>query len=372
MPLPIGILCSSKACGGLELNVVRMADWLTRSGIKAVLIGSAHSEIRRRSRRAHLPFRAIGAMRKHFGLRAVFALRKTIRKNKITTLVVNTSVDLLHAMIARIGLRPCVRIVYVQHMQIGVSKRDFYHTWLYRRIAAWISPLQFLTHQVVARTRIAPDKIHEIPFGIDLDHFIEQKPCQTRARLKLGLPLKGLIAGVVGRLDVQKNQGMLLRSAARIIGSGVPLSVILVGSNTLDENTDYRGELENLCNELGIGDSVFFIPFLEEVNLAYAAMDIFVLTSLSETFGMVTIEAMAAGLPVVATRSGGTPELVDEKQTGFLFDAKNDLELESALRLLCKYPALRREFGRAGRRKAVEKYSHLQQVTKLSAVVSAS
>jgi hypothetical protein len=79
-----------------------------------------------------------------------------------------------------------------------------------------------------------------------------------------------------------------------------------VGANTLDNTDDYEAELHALADELGIANAVYFRPFQQDVRHAYAALDIFILASQAETFGMVTVEAMAAGLPVIATRSGGT------------------------------------------------------------------
>lgn len=112
-----------------------------------------------------------------------------------------------------------------------------------------------------------------------------------------------------------------------------------------------------------------FLPFRKDVNTAYAALDIFVLTSQAETYGMVTIEAMAAGLPVIATRSGGTPEVVRDKHAGLLFEPNNVNDLTATLRLLLDFPELRKRFGRKGRQDAIERFSHLIQVSQLTELI---
>lgn len=336
-----------------------------------MIFGTGESEIARRSRRASLPFLPISNLFRRFSVSAIWRLYRDLRAMHVHSVIVNTSADLTHILFARLLARKKVRIIFVQHMQIGVSKRDLFHSWQYRRIDAWISPLPFLSRQVESRTRIAPEKIHEIPFGIELDRFIEQKPCRTRARLHLGLPVTGMITGMVGRLDPQKNQKLLLLAADRLIRTGLPVSVAFIGDDTFAQGTEYRRELMALADRLGIQHRVFFVPFLEEINLAYAALDIFVLTSLSETFGMVTVEAMAAGLPIIATRSGGTPEVLRDKQEGLLIEPDNAQDLEAALRLLVEFPELRTHFARAARRKALEEYSHLLQVSRLARVVAA-
>jgi D-inositol-3-phosphate glycosyltransferase len=146
---------------------------------------------------------------------------------------------------------------------------------------------------------------------------------------------------------------------------------LIVGANTLDNRSDYQRELEALCDELQIADSVYFRPFMQDPASAFAALDMFVLTSEKETYGMVTIEAMAAGLPVIATRSGGTPELVDDGQTGILFEPHCDEQLRAALRTLIVNSSLREQYGSAGRKKARARFSHRQQIAGMLRAIEA-
>lgn len=369
MQAPIGIFCSSAAAGGLELNVVRMAEWLRRARFPVTLIGSAGSEIARRANELSLPFCNITPDAHKSPRGSIWQLSGMLRTGNYHTLFVHTSKDLRRAVFARLLAMRKVKLVYVQHMQLGVSKRDFLHTLFFRRLAAWIAPLPYLARQVGKMTRFDPRRIFQIPFGIELEPFIDEKPCQTSARLKLGLPVPPVIAGVIGRFDRQKNQTLLIKAAAPLIRKGAPLELLFVGANTLDNTEDYEAELRTEARLSGIEHAVHFRPFQQKVATAYAALDIFVLTSKSETYGMVTIEAMAAGLPVVATRSGGTPELVRDKHDGLLFEPDNTTDLQNALRLLMEFPGLRRRFGQAGRRDALERFSHLVQVSQLAEMV---
>lgn len=362
MQSPIAILCSSSAWGGLELNVLRLAQWLKAAGKEVLLIGKAETPLATEAQKNGVDFHAIRPTSRYFDYSSVKTMRTLAEAQGVGALIVNTNADLFRAVLTKIFTHTPLKLAYLQHMQIGHAKRDLYHTWLYKKLDAWISPLSGLAKQVLQLTRMAPEKLHVVPFGIELQQFKRHMPDKLKARHALRLPQDAIIAGIIGRLDPQKNQAMLLRAAAQLIHEALPLKILIVGANTLDNKTDYQRELETLCEELQITDSVYFRPFMQDPGVAYAALDIFVLTSEKETYGMVTIEAMAAGLPVLATRSGGTPELVDDGQTGILFEPHNDEGLRTSLRVLVQNAELRQVLGNAGRNKATLRFSHDQQI----------
>ncbi len=357
----IGLLCTSESRGGLELNVIRMARWLTEMGCVIVILGKPGTEIEYLSAKHALRFLPIDPGPKYFDLRAGWRLRRIIRGYNLKIILVNTTADIGRAVLGKIFSLGSAHVVYLQNMQIGIKKTDPFHSWLYNRLDAWISPLPFMADQVRRLTRLNRKKIFQFPLGIELDRFIENKPHQTEARWKLGLPHNSILAGVIGRIDRQKEQDLLLRAAARLIHNNYPLDILILGEATLHEADSYAQELKALSRSLDIENHVHFRPFIEDIETAHAALDIFVLPSRNETFGLVTVEAMAAGLPIIATRSGGTPEIISDHEEGLLITPGNVGELAAALKLLMRFPDLRQHFGKAARRKAVEFFSHAQQ-----------
>ncbi|MCS6972395.1 MAG: glycosyltransferase family 4 protein [Leptospiraceae bacterium] len=361
MPLPIAIYCTSYAKGGLEMNVVRLGKWLHEMGYPVAMLVPTHSAIGRKSLMENIP--VIDPGTRLFA--GTFRLLKILKQHSFRILVVHRSPDLRRAVLARLLAANNVKLVFMQHMQFGVPKRDFLHTWFFRKLSAWIVPLRYLAKQVVQMTRYPQQGIVEIPFGIEVRHFTKKLPNKKQAQRSLGLPTNAIIAGTIGRFDPLKNQAMLLRAAAPLITQGMPLHLLLVGENTHDSKNDYGSYLRELARELGIEHAVHFRPFQEDVRSAYAALDIFVLTSQSETFGMVTVEAMACGLPVIATRSGGTPELVSEKSGGLLFTLDSEEELRAALKLLATSPNLRKRLGVRARKYALNRFSHKKYTRQL-------
>jgi glycosyltransferase involved in cell wall biosynthesis len=161
-----------------------------------------------------------------------------------------------------------------------------------------------------------------------------------------------LIVGVVGRLKlVRKGQDTFLKAAAMLAGDYPQTRFVLIGS-PFPGNEMHEVALRRLGRELGIEDRVVYTGDVDDIRAAYAALDISVLPSEQpEPFGGVVIESMAAGKPVVGTRTGGTGEQIVHDTTGLLVEPGDALSLAAALRRLMDDSLLRESFGREGRKR---------------------
>ena len=130
-------------------------------------------------------------------------------------------------------------------------------------------------------------------------------------------------------------------------------------------------QFENQVRESNMGDKVLFAGWQQDVPSILAASDLLVLPSLSEGLPFVVPEAMAAGLPIVATRVGGIPEAVVEGKTGFLVDAASALELQQAIVRMLDNPDNMREMGVAGNKRATEEFNVERMVADTCKVYSA-
>jgi glycosyltransferase involved in cell wall biosynthesis len=208
--------------------------------------------------------------------------------------------------------------VYQQHMKVGVSKRGLIHTLRYLMIDLWISPLQYLKHEVTRLTRVPARKITVIPLGIEPKKFAIPLS-QEAARHQLGLPAHAFIIGVLGRIDPKKGQESLIRALPAIVSQIASTHLIIMGEVTPHEGGAYLEELKNLVSTFGLGSRVQFLPFKNEVVPFYKAIDVFAMPSDGETYGMVTLEAMASGTPVVGTGIDGTAEILRDGTLGWLY-----------------------------------------------------
>jgi len=180
-----------------------------------------------------------------------------------------------------------------------------------------------------------------IPNGVDMGKF---QPAQT---VPDDGPLKLLC---VGRLIERKGQHHLIEAVKRLVGDGFDITLDLIGTG------DAQSANEAQVARLGLADRVRFLGYVprEEIARHYAAAHVFVLPSYNEGMSVALLEAMASGLAVVVTPTGGTPELVDLGVNGLVFDWADVDRLTAHLRRLAGDRALTRRMGEASRRRAGE------------------
>ena len=158
--------------------------------------------------------------------------------------------------------------------------------------------------------------------------------------------------GWAGRLTEIKRPGDLVRVLALLPGA----VLVLAGDGEL------RGDVEALTRTLGIADRVRFLGYIDDLGSWYAAFDAFLLTSANEGTPVVAIEALAAGVPVVATAAGGTGTVVDDGETGLLAPIGDVAALAAHLERLRADDALRRRLGEEGARRMRERFSTARMV----------
>jgi len=191
------------------------------------------------------------------------------------------------------------------------------------------------------------------PNGVDAERFA---PAPSPARSCLPAPLRNparVIFGTVGRLQAVKDQATLIRAFAHRAtqGSGPTPGLVLVGDGPL------RGELQQLVASLNLGDAVFFAGPSDRVPELMQAMDVFVLPSLNEGISNTLLEAMATGLPVLATRVGGNGELFEAGREGEFFSPGDVAGLAGLMQAMAADSARRAAYGRAARARVDAQFS---------------
>ena len=214
------------------------------------------------------------------------------------------------------------------------------------------SIVAFSQHERDAMIRLyeAPDeKIEVIPCGVDVDLFRPMD--QGIARRKLGLQDSKVVL-YVGRLEPLKGVDIILRAVAQL-EQGDPVKTIIVGGDLQEDSEMCR--LKSLSQELGISRQVSFLGRLEQQELPtyYSAADICVMPSYYESFGLVALESMACGTPVIASRVGGLPTIVKNSYNGYLIPWHCPEPFADGLDVLLGSPSVRSAMSEAARRTAV-------------------
>ena len=208
--------------------------------------------------------------------------------------------------------------------------------------------------------RYDPSNIVVIRNGVDI------RPCAVAAaseRLlnELGLSQRSPLVGVVSRLSRLKGLEAFLEAAA-ILASRFPAVRFLVVGETSPDDRAYRTELIGLATKLGVIDRVVFAGLRTDARELLAGVTVSVMPSLNEGLSNVLLESMAAGLPVVATRVGGTPEAIEDGVNGLLVPPDDSSELANAIGYVLAHPPLAARLGRAARQSATARFSTEQMV----------
>ncbi|MEW6616664.1 MAG: glycosyltransferase [Thermodesulfobacteriota bacterium] len=191
--------------------------------------------------------------------------------------------------------------------------------------------------------RVPSDKVSTIYYGLDIGPYQSVEGYRvTNLKRQLGIPKDAYLVGTVARLTKQKSLHTLIKAFARFDNEYQKSArLLVVGRGELEQ------KLKRLTHKLGIAQKVIWAGFRKDIPVVMNALDLFVLPSLYEGLGLVLLEAMAAGTPVVASRVGPIPEVVAEGKTGELFDVGNEVAL---CELIHKFSSetLRNKYGMEG------------------------
>ncbi|MDR3673845.1 MAG: glycosyltransferase family 4 protein [Acidobacteriota bacterium] len=163
-----------------------------------------------------------------------------------------------------------------------------------------------------------------------------------------------IVIGTAGRLVELKGIEYLVRAAAALRSEFPALRVEIAGSGP------QRGKLEEAVVRVGLKEQVRFLGWIDDISSVLPRWDVFVMPSLEEGFPIAALDAMAAGLPVVATSVGGVPELLEDGKSGWLVPSRDVEALASRLHLLIGNPELRRSMGTAGYARVRDHFSAKQ------------
>jgi glycosyltransferase involved in cell wall biosynthesis len=174
---------------------------------------------------------------------------------------------------------------------------------------------------------------------------------------ELGIKSGEVVIGTVARLDAVKNQLMMLQATRALIDQGYKVRLLLVGDGP------ERANLKAKTQQLDLNNAVIFTGFQSKPADYLSLMDIFLLPSFTEGTSMTLLEAMSLGIPTVATQVGGTPEIVEDKETGFLVESDNLEAFIHAIKNLLDQPKERRKMGNTAKEQFEEKLSVEQMVS---------
>lgn len=218
------------------------------------------------------------------------------------------------------------------------------------------------TYQDVRRFNLWRTPMQHIYNGIDLAPLESGQVDRAAARQAMGIPAGHRVVGHVANMASKKRQVDLLKAARLVVGQDSDVTFLLVGRGPELE------KLRRMARDMGLERHVILPGFVDDLRVAMSAFDVFVLSSLYEGLPTVIMEAMAMGIPPVATRVGGTPEIISEGVDGFLVRPMAPEEIARKVLALLRDDSLRQAMSERGRRKVRELFDIRRRVREVEEV----
>jgi len=278
-------------------------------------------------------------------------LKFTAAVGRVRELITSTRPALVHTHLlpaTQVGLAAAVLesvpAVTTVHFTLDCVRANFLlrrmNRFSYRFYQRIIAISEAVRDSILHNCNIRAERVVVVHNGVDFDRTAIAPGLREATRRELGLGDHVLI-GSIGRLDPAKGYSLLIDAAARLAGTFGNIRLLLVGDGP------ERALLERRAAKLGIADIVIFAGTQPDPAPYLAALDVFVLPSVSEGLGLSIIEAMAAGLPVIGSSAGGIPEVVSDGETGLVFRSGSASELASCIEWMIRNPDLRSRLAAA-------------------------
>ncbi len=330
--------------GGMEEWIKLVSDGLTARGHTVAVAGRTGSRfLRRIAANTTVPTLELD-ISGDFHPETIAKIKRYLEENNIDLLVVNFNKDVrLGGLAAR--LTRDVRVVW--SVGLDITKDSVVHKWLTPKlIDGVIVPSESLKSQITQLGYIKEEIVNVIPIGIPDRPFKRPDPAAADAlRKKYHLPKDAVVAVTTARFVEQKGHVHLIDAASELIGAFPKLRFLLLGSGPLEES------LRNRMKATGVDNNFAFAGMLDDVDAELAGADLMVHPSIEEPFGIAVLEGMRAGLPIVASRVGGIPEVVGEDDVALMTRPGSPDSLVNAVSKLAGDADLRAYMGQRARRR---------------------
>ena len=300
-------------------------------------------------------------------LRGTREILRTIREKKIALVHTNTNTTLAGALAARMAGLPHIWSIH-ELLVKPAAVRSALHYLIPRWSTKVVTVSRAVRDHMLQDAPRYADRFEFILGGIDLEPFL-QGGRREDVRRQWGVKDDELLVGMAGRVTYWKGQSVFAETAKLIVDKYPKVKFVAVGG-VFDNDTHHMDNFKAQVRNLGIEEKFIIEDFRSDMPSVFAALDIFVLPSvLPEPFGLVVIEAMASGKPVIATAPGGPSETVVDGETGYLVPPSDPQLIADPLEKLLD-PERRKRMGEAGKKRACDTFSLARYVAQFQDLYS--
>lgn len=284
----------------------------------------------------------------------IFKLAKILRQKQIDILHSHSWGTLVEGVLGA----KLARVPVIIHGEHGTfhkdRKRILVQRILFNLTDQLLSVSELLADDISRTIGVKREKIVAVLNGVDVSKFKPDSEKRAKYRAQLLANDQTVLLGTVGRPMKVKNHQLMIRALAELKKINIKAKLVIIGDTPKYSLID---DLKALTHSLNLNNDVQFLSYQQDIPGYLNAFDIFVLSSLSEGCSNVIQEAMATGLPVVASNVGGNPELIEHGKDGLLFTSNSVEALTEALKYLIENPEQAKKLGQNALRKAITKFS---------------
>lgn len=230
-------------------------------------------------------------------------------------------------------------------------KQRLMQRFLFNRMYLNLSVSRALINEISQRFKVSVGRFKAILNGVNISKFQPDEQSRQKVRQELSIADEQFVVGSVGRLVEVKNYPSFIRAFALVVKKYPQAKLLIAGDGPM------RPELEALIAEHNLAEQVNLLGRREDVPAVMNALDVFVLPSFREGLSNTILEAMASGLPAVVTKVGGSPEIVIDGETGYLFEVSNIEQLAGYLCQLLEDKNLLAKISKQARQHVADNYS---------------
>ncbi len=356
-------LCLSAGLGGLELYVFRAAEALQNKNNFVLSVLTEHSKLANCfQQHSTIEIKYLQRHSNPLPLRNAKKLAGIIDTNNIDVLHLHWGKDLPLAAFAKAFSKRKPALAYTRQMMMTRKKDDLYHHFLYKQMNLMLTitrELETLCKKYIPRDA---NKITTLYYGVKAPAKFLDKNTILQHRQQLGFSADDFIVGLIGRLEQSKGQHLLINAISQAKNKQQSVCALIVGHEMIP---GYRDQLRQQATESGVLAQIKFLDFTEQPQQLMQLCNCIALASGQETFGLVLIEAMRAGVAVIGSNSGGVPEIIEHEKTGLLFDSGNANSLYQQIERLYLNPKLKTTLAHNGKHKADRRFNHQQHFLQL-------
>lgn len=356
--------------GGGETNLLNQLKFSNQIRFTPIVVCPTEGQITEKLdqlkiRKQIVPFKPVersGKIFFRFPVKALLKFCSIINKEKINIVHAN---DFHSMVVTAIGAKlNKIPIVWTCHGWWPTGK----HTGVFINHFAdkVIAVSGFVKNKLMKEGFVNPNRIIQIPLGVDLSKYSELSSGETvRHEFRIGKDVP--LIGMIGRFQKIKGHHIFVNMAIEISRTNPNVHFMIVGSEVFgnESESDYGREIQDSIMKDGLNERIILTGFRHDIPQILKALDVLVVPSEVETFGMVVVEAMAAGVPVVSCAKGGPEEIINDGESGFLIPKQDPVLLSQKVLYLLDNPHVKKAMGLCGKQTVSRKYRIEDQVKKI-------